>query len=88
MAIVQSDGYPVAAHPIKALFCLTPQAATSPVAYPSGNVILQLPGEIDKESKAKKGTIKLMLLHIRGNIDIDSTLITNVTIATHQKTCR
>ncbi len=40
--------------------------------------MLQLPGKIDKESEVKKGIIKLMLLHTRGDIDIDSTLITNI----------
>jgi hypothetical protein len=40
--------------------------------------MLRLPGEIDKESEAKKGIIKLMLLHVRGDINIDSTLITNI----------
>jgi hypothetical protein len=44
--------------------------------------MLQLPGEIDKESEAKKGIIKLMLLHVHGNIDIDSTLIMNINPAT------
>ncbi len=85
MNIVQSDNYPVAACAIKDLFHLTPQAATSLVAFPSGNVMLQLPGKIDKESEAKKGIIKLMLLHIRGNIDIKSMLITNVTLVTPSK---
>ncbi len=55
------------------------------IAFPSGNVIFQLPGEIDKESKTKKGIIKLMLLQIHGDIDINSTSITNVTLATLSK---
>jgi hypothetical protein len=85
MTIVQSDEYPVAAHAIKDLFQHTQQATMSPLAFPSGNVMLWLPGKFDKESKAKKGIIKLMLLHIRGNIDINSTLITNVTLVTTSK---
>jgi hypothetical protein len=40
--------------------------------------MLQLPGEINKESKAKNGILKLMLLHVRGEIDTNSTLITNI----------
>jgi hypothetical protein len=40
--------------------------------------MLQLLGEIDKESDAKKGIIKLMLLHVRGNIDNDSMSIMNI----------
>jgi hypothetical protein len=43
-----------------------------------GDVMLQLPGEIDKELEAKKIIIKLMLLRVRGGIDIDSTSITNI----------
>jgi hypothetical protein len=27
---------------------------------------------------AKKGIIKLMLLHIRGNIDIEATMVSNI----------
>ncbi len=87
MTIVQSDEYPVAAHAIKVkdLLQLTPQAATSPAVFPPGNAMLQLPGKIDKVSKANKGIIKLMLLHIHGNININSTSITNVTLATPSK---
>jgi hypothetical protein len=40
--------------------------------------MLQWPGEINKESEAKKGIIKLMLLHVCGDINIYSTLITNI----------
>jgi hypothetical protein len=77
MTIVQSNNYPVAARVIKDLFQLTPQTVANPGAFAQGNVMLQLPGEIDKESEAKKGIIKLMLLQVHGNIDIDSTLVTN-----------
>jgi hypothetical protein len=47
--------------------------------------MLQLPSKIDKKSKAKKGIVKLMLLHVRGNIDIEATLVTNVIPATPSK---
>ncbi len=40
MTIVQSDDYPAAARVIKDLFRLTPQAATGPVAFYPGNVML------------------------------------------------
>ncbi len=53
MAIVQSKDYPVAACTIKDLFRLTTHAVTNPEIFPQGNIMLQLPGEIDKESKAK-----------------------------------
>jgi hypothetical protein len=78
MTIVQSNDYPVAARAIKDLFRLTPQAATNPGVFTQGNIRLQLPGEIDKESDAKKGIIKLMLLHVHGDIDTDSMSITNI----------
>jgi hypothetical protein len=44
--------------------------------------MLQMPGEIDKQSEAKKRIIKLILLHVCGDIDIDSSLIANINPAT------
>jgi hypothetical protein len=41
-----------------------------------------LPGKIDKQSKAKKGIIRLMLVHIHDEININSMLIMNVNLAT------
>ncbi len=83
MPIVQFNDYPVATHAIKDLFQLTQQAATNPGVFIQGNVMLQFPGEIDKESETKKGIsiIKLMLLHVYDNINIDSTLIKNIYLA-------
>ncbi len=43
--------------------------------------MLHLPAEADKESEAKKGIIKLMLFHIRGDINIEATLVSNITPA-------
>jgi hypothetical protein len=40
--------------------------------------MLQLLGEINKESEAKKGIIQLILLQVRGDINIDSMPITNL----------
>ena len=82
MTLVQLDNYPVAAHVIKDLFQLSPQAVAPILAsYAPGNVMLHLPAKADKESEAKKGIIKLMLLHIRGNINIKATLVSNITPA-------
>ena len=82
MTLVQSDDYPVAAHVIKDLFQLSPQAVASTLAsYALSNVILHLPAKADKESEAKKGIVKLMLFHIRGDIDIKATLVSNITPA-------
>jgi hypothetical protein len=55
--LVQSDNYPVAAHIIKDLFQLSPQAVPLILAsYAPGNVMLHLPAEADKESEAKKAS--------------------------------
>jgi hypothetical protein len=43
--------------------------------------MLHLQAEANKESEAKKGIVKLMLFHIRGNIDIEATLVSNITPA-------
>jgi hypothetical protein len=61
----QSDNYLQAAQIIKKFFLPNPpaQAFTQPLAMP-GTFTFQLPIELDKESKAKKGITKLMLLHV------------------------
>ncbi len=82
MTLVQLDDYPVAARVIKDLFQLSPQAiALTLASYAPSNVTLLLPAEADKESEAKKGIFKLMLFHICGNIDIEATLVSNITPA-------
>jgi hypothetical protein len=43
--------------------------------------MLHLPAKANKESEAKKDIVKLMLFHIRGNIDIEATLVSNITQA-------
>jgi hypothetical protein len=69
------DNHPVPACVIKDLFQLSPQVVAPTLAsYAPGNVMLHLPAKADKESVAKKGTVKLMLLHIRGDINIKATL--------------
>jgi hypothetical protein len=81
MTLVQSDDYPVAACVFKDLFQLGPQAiAPTFASFTPGNVMLHLPAKVNKESEAKKGIIKLMLLHIRGNIDIEATLVSNINL--------
>jgi hypothetical protein len=84
--LVQLDDYPVAAHVIKDLFQLSPQAVAPTLAsYAPGNAKLHLLAEADKESEAKKGIFKLMVLHICGNIDIEATLVLNIIPATSSK---
>jgi hypothetical protein len=86
MSLVQSDNYLVAARVIKYLFQLSPQAvAPSLASFAPGNVMLHLPAKVNKESEAKKGIIKFMLLHIRGNINIKATLVSNVIPAAPSK---
>ncbi len=40
--------------------------------------MFHLLAKADKESEAKKGTVKLMLLHIRGDINIEATSVSNI----------
>jgi hypothetical protein len=40
--------------------------------------MLHLPAEANKESEAKKGIVKLMLFHIRGNTNIKAILVSNI----------
>jgi hypothetical protein len=86
MTLVQSDDYPVAAYVIKDLFQLSPHAIAPTLAsYAPGNVMLHLLAKADKESEAKKGIVKLMLLHICAGIDIEATLVSNIIPATLSK---
>jgi hypothetical protein len=47
--------------------------------------MLHLPAEADKQSEAKKGIVKLMLFHIRGDINIEAPLVSNITPAIPSK---
>jgi hypothetical protein len=47
--------------------------------------MLQLPSDIDKESKGKTEIIKLMLLLVRGDSDIESTMVLNIFLAPPSK---
>jgi hypothetical protein len=86
MTLVQSDDYPVAAYIIKDLLQLIPQVvAPSLASFSPYNVMLHLPAKGDKESEAKKGIVKLMLLCIRGDINIKATLVSNINPATPLK---
>jgi hypothetical protein len=86
MTNMQSEDYQIAACALKEIFQLSHQilAPTLP-SFPSGNVMLQLPSEINKESEAKKGIFKLMLLLIRGNININLSMVSNISSAPPSK---
>jgi hypothetical protein len=86
MTLVQSEDYPVAARVIKDLFQLSPQAVAPTLSsYAPGNVMLHLLAKANKESEAKKGIVKLMSLHIRGDINIKATLVSNIIPAAPSK---
>jgi hypothetical protein len=79
MTNVQSDDYPLAARVLKEIFQLSPKILAHPLpSFPTKNVMLQLPSEIDKKSEAMKRIIKLMLLLVCGDIDIESTTVSNI----------
>ncbi len=59
--------------------------ASTLAPYALSNVMLHLPAKADKESEAKKGIVKLMLFHIRGNINIKATLVSIITPAIPSK---
>ncbi len=86
ITLVQLDNYPVAARVIKDLFQLSPQAVAPTLAsYAPSNVLLYLLAKAHKESEVKKGIVKLMLFHIRGDINIEATLVSNITPAVPSK---
>jgi hypothetical protein len=80
---IQSDDYPQAAHNIKKFFLsnLTVPGFSQAMAAP-GTFTFQLPGELEKESEAKKGITKLMLLHICADINYKGSSIGNIFLAT------
>jgi hypothetical protein len=57
------------------------QAFTQPMATP-GTFMFQLPGELGKESEAKKGITKLMLLNVCAEINFKELAISTMTFAT------
>jgi hypothetical protein len=46
-----------------------------------GTFTFQLPGELNKHSKAKKGITKLMLLHVCAKINFKELTVSNITFA-------
>jgi hypothetical protein len=80
---VQSNNYPQAAQTIKKFFLADPpaQAFTQPMATLS-TFRFQLPGELEKESEAKKGITKLMLLHVCAEINFKEGTISSMTFWT------
>ncbi len=80
---VQSDNYSQANQTIKKFFLPDPpaQAFPQPMATP-GTFTFQLLGELEKESKAKKGITKLMLLLICAEINFKEFPVSSMTFTT------
>jgi hypothetical protein len=74
ISIIDSDLFPVEANELRKLF-IPAQVTSPPVAALSNlsTLTLQLPSDVKKEAKAKKGLTKLLLFHICGKINDDST---------------
>ena len=86
MTHIQSNDYPVTACILKEIFQLSQQMVAPPLpSFPSGNVMLQPPSEINNKSDAKKGIITLMLRLVCGDIDIEVTLVSNISLAPPSK---
>ena len=75
-----SDVYPVESNDIKKDYFAPVHA--SAVHPPFGTLTIQHPGELGQEAEAKKGVAKLMLLCLRGTVDVPSATITNTAFAT------
>ena len=79
-AIANSNFYPVEAAELKQIFL----AARNPlVPNPTGpsTLTIQHPGEAGQEADAKKGEVKLLLMCLRGDINIHSGSLTNIAFA-------
>jgi hypothetical protein len=74
ISIVNSDLFAVEADKLRKLF-IPAQVASPPVTALSNlsTLTLQLPSDVEKEAKAKKSLTKLLLFHICGKINDDST---------------
>ncbi len=74
ISIVDSDLFPVEANELRKLF-IPAQVPSPPVAALSNlsTLTLQLPSDIKKKAEDKKGLTKLLLFHICGKINDDST---------------
>jgi hypothetical protein len=74
ITFIDSDLYPVKANNLRKIFI---PALTSPlpatVQATLNTLTLQLPSNIEKEAKAKKGISKLLLFHIYGKLSNDLT---------------
>jgi hypothetical protein len=74
ITFVDSDLYPVKADKLRKIFI---PALTSPLLATAlstlNTLTLQLPSNVEKEAKAKKGITKLLCFHICGKLSDDPT---------------
>jgi hypothetical protein len=79
ISIVDSDLFLVEANELRKLFIPAQVASPSVAALLNlSTLTLQLPSDIKKEAEAKKGLTKLLLFHICGKINDDSTSFSNL----------
>jgi hypothetical protein len=81
---IPSNTYPVEVKVIKKIFLLVQYALPQAPATASA-VALQLPGDIEKDVVAKDGINKLMLFHICGTINLESTSFDTLSFAPFSK---
>jgi hypothetical protein len=79
ITFADSDLYPVKACKLRKIFIPVLTSPLPATAHSTLNTLtLQLPSNIEKEAKAKKGITKLLLFHICGNLSDDYTSFGNL----------
>jgi hypothetical protein len=79
ITFVDSDLYPVEADELRKIFILALTSLLPATAHSTLNTLtLQLPSNIEKDAKAKKGITKLLLFHICGKLSNDYTSFGNL----------
>jgi hypothetical protein len=80
ISIVDSDLYPVKADKLHKIFIPALTSPLSATVLSTLNTLnLQLPSNVEKDAKAKKGITKLLLFHICGKLSNDPTSFSNLT---------
>jgi hypothetical protein len=89
ISIVDSDLYPVEAVELRKMFISALSSPLSATALSTLNTLtLQLPSNVEKEGKAKKGITKLLLFHICGKLSDDSTSFSDLSYPEHAQGMR
>ena len=77
--LVLSNLFPFKAADIKKDFLAQPLSLARHPGF--STLTIQHPGKLGQEAEAKKGVAKLMLLFLRGDVDVRTANITNVTFS-------